>query len=76
MTELANITKGQAMYSQNWVSFAYARDPNPKDQCVANAIATKLGANGPDSQCARRSDAGGFLPFARPCSLKDEEFRT
>ncbi len=28
MTELAGIKKGQAMYAQNWVSFAYARDPN------------------------------------------------
>ena len=47
MTELASIKKGQAMYAQNWVSFAYARDPNPNDQCVANTIATNLGANGP-----------------------------
>ena len=47
MTELANIKKGQAMYSQNWVSFAYGRDPNPNDQCVANSIADKLGAGGP-----------------------------
>ena len=35
------------MYAQNWVSFAYARDPNPNDQCVANTVATNLGANGP-----------------------------
>ena len=47
MTELATIKKGQAMYAQNWVSFAYARDPNPNDQCVANTVATNLGANGP-----------------------------
>ena len=47
MTELAGIQKGQAMYAQSWVSFAYARDPNPNDQCVANTIATNLGANGP-----------------------------
>ena len=47
MTELADIKKGQAMYAQNWVSFAYARDPNPNDQCVANSVATNLGANGP-----------------------------
>jgi hypothetical protein len=47
MTELANIKKGQSMYAQNWVSFAYARNPNPQDQCVANTIATNLGAGGP-----------------------------
>jgi hypothetical protein len=46
MTELANIQKGQAMYAQNWVSFAYDRNPNPQDQCVADGIATKLGAGG------------------------------
>jgi hypothetical protein len=47
MQELANIKKGQAMYAQNWVSFAYARNPNPADQCVADTIATNLGASGP-----------------------------
>jgi hypothetical protein len=47
MTELANIPKGQAMYAQNWVAFAYARQPNPNDQCVADGISTKLGAGGP-----------------------------
>ena len=47
MTELAGIQKGRDMYSQNWVSFAYARNPNPNDQCVANDIATKLGTGGP-----------------------------
>ena len=47
MTELASIKKGQAMYSQSWVSFAYGRDPNPQDQCVADTISTKLGAGGP-----------------------------
>ena len=34
--ELAEHPKGQAMYAQNWVSFAYGRDPNPNDQCVAD----------------------------------------
>ena len=47
MTELANIKKGQQMYAQNWVSFAYGRDPNPQDQCVADTISTNLGAGGP-----------------------------
>jgi len=47
MTELANIQKGRDMYAQNWVSFAYGRNPNPQDQCVANDIATKLGTGGP-----------------------------
>jgi hypothetical protein len=47
MQELANIKKGQAMYAQNWVSFAYGRAPNPADQCVADGISTKLGASGP-----------------------------
>jgi hypothetical protein len=47
MTELAGIKKGQSMYAQGWVSFAYGRDPNVNDQCVANSIATNLGADGP-----------------------------
>jgi hypothetical protein len=47
MTEIANIPKGRDMYSQGWVSFAYARNPNPQDQCVANDISTKLGTGGP-----------------------------
>jgi hypothetical protein len=47
MTELANIKKGQQMYAQSWVSFAYGRDPNPQDQCVADTISTNLGAGGP-----------------------------
>ena len=33
---------GQATYAQYWISFAYGRDPNPQDQCVADQIATKL----------------------------------
>ena len=47
MTELANIKKGQDMYSQAWVSFAYGRDPNPNDQCVANTVSSNLNAGGP-----------------------------
>jgi Protein of unknown function (DUF1592)/Protein of unknown function (DUF1588)/Protein of unknown function (DUF1595) len=47
MTEIAGIQKGRDMYSQSWVSFAYARQPNPQDQCVANDISTKLGSGGP-----------------------------
>ena len=35
------------MYSQSWVASAYARAPNPNDQCIANDIATKLGSNSP-----------------------------
>jgi hypothetical protein len=45
MTALAGITKGQQMYAQNWVSFAYGRAPNENDQCVADDIATKLGGS-------------------------------
>ena len=47
MTEIASIPKGRDMYSQSWVAFAYARAPNPQDQCVANDISTKLGGGGP-----------------------------
>ena len=47
MTEISNIQKGRDMYSQGWVSFAYARAPNSQDQCVANDISTTLGGGGP-----------------------------
>jgi hypothetical protein len=43
MQGIAGSAAGQATYAQYWVSFAYGRDPNPQDQCVANAIATNIG---------------------------------
>ena len=43
MQGIAASPAGQATYAQYWVSFAYGRDPNPQDQCVANQIATSIG---------------------------------
>src|SRR5580698_8408872 len=44
MQGIAASPAGQATYAQYWVSFAYGRDPNPQDQCVADSIATSIGA--------------------------------
>jgi hypothetical protein len=43
MQGIAASPAGQATYAQYWVSFAYGRDPNPQDQCVADTIATSIG---------------------------------
>ncbi len=44
MQGIAASPAGQATYAQYWVSYAYGRDPNPQDQCVANTIASNIGA--------------------------------
>ncbi len=43
MQGLAASPQGQATYAQYWTAFAYGRDPNPQDQCVANQIAKNIG---------------------------------
>ncbi len=43
MQGIAASPAGQATYAQYWTSFAYGRDPNPQDQCVADQIATSIG---------------------------------
>ncbi len=43
MQGIAASPAGQATYAQYWVSFAYGRDPNPQDQCVADSVATNIG---------------------------------
>jgi hypothetical protein len=42
MQQLAAVPKGQQTYAQYWVAYAYGRDPNPNDQCVADQISTSL----------------------------------
>jgi hypothetical protein len=44
MQGIAASPAGQATYAQYWTSFAYGRDPNPQDQCVADQIAASIGA--------------------------------
>jgi hypothetical protein len=43
MQGIAASPAGQATYAQYAVAFAYGRDPNPQDQCVADQIATSIG---------------------------------
>ncbi len=43
MQGIAASPQGQATYAQYWTAFAYGRDPNPQDQCVADQIATSIG---------------------------------
>ena len=43
MQGIAGSTAGQATYAQYWTSFAYGRDPNPQDQCVADQVAASIG---------------------------------
>jgi hypothetical protein len=43
MQGIAASPAGQATYAQYWVSFAYGRDPNPQDQCVADSVAANIG---------------------------------
>jgi hypothetical protein len=42
MTGIANSAAGQKTYSQYWVAFAYGRDPNNQDQCVADTVASNI----------------------------------
>ena len=43
MQGIAASPAGQKTYAQYWTAFAYGRDPNPQDQCVADNIATSIG---------------------------------
>jgi hypothetical protein len=42
MQGIADSTNGQRTYAQYWAAFAYGRDPNPQDQCVADKIASNI----------------------------------
>jgi hypothetical protein len=46
MNGIVNTPNSRAIYAQTWVSFAYGRQPNPQDQCVANQLNTSLGTSG------------------------------
>jgi hypothetical protein len=46
MQQIAAVPAAQATYAQYWVAYAYGRDPNPNDQCVADQISTNLNGNG------------------------------
>jgi hypothetical protein len=45
MQQIAQVPKAQKTYAQYWVAYAYGRDPNQNDQCVADQISTKLAGN-------------------------------
>ncbi|MFL5305997.1 MAG: DUF1592 domain-containing protein [Polyangia bacterium] len=42
MQGIADSAAGRATYAQYWVAYAYGRQPNPQDQCIANQIGTNL----------------------------------
>lgn len=42
MQGIADSPAGQKTYAQYWVAYAFGRDPNPQDQCVADSIATNV----------------------------------
>jgi hypothetical protein len=42
MQQIASVPAAQATYAQYWVAFAYGRDPNPNDQCVADQVSANL----------------------------------
>jgi hypothetical protein len=46
MQQIAQVPKAQQTYAQYWVAYAYGRDPNPNDQCVADQISTSLSQDG------------------------------
>jgi hypothetical protein len=46
MQGIAGTDKSMAIYAQDWVSFAYGRDPNSNDQCVADQLHGSLSQNG------------------------------
>ena len=46
MQQIAQVPKAKQTYAQYWVSYAYGRDPNPNDQCVADQLVTKLSQDG------------------------------
>lgn len=46
MQEIAKLPKAQAIYAQDWVSYAYGRSTNAYDQCVVDTLQTKLAGSG------------------------------
>lgn len=46
MQEIANTPKARQNYAQYWVSYAYARDPNANDQCIADQVGSHLAQDG------------------------------
>jgi hypothetical protein len=46
MQGIAATPKAQQTYAEYWVSFAYGRQPNANDQCIADQLNTKLSQNG------------------------------
>jgi hypothetical protein len=46
MQQIAQVQKAQKNYAQDWVSYAYGRDPNENDQCVADQISSKMAQDG------------------------------
>jgi hypothetical protein len=46
MQGIAQTSQTQATYAQYWVSYAYGRDPNANDQCVADQLNMNLSKSG------------------------------
>jgi Protein of unknown function (DUF1592)/Protein of unknown function (DUF1588)/Protein of unknown function (DUF1595)/Protein of unknown function (DUF1585) len=46
MQQIAQVPAVQHTYAQYWVAYAYGRDPNPNDQCVADQLGVKLPQDG------------------------------
>jgi hypothetical protein len=46
MQGIAQTPATRAIYSQDWVAYAYGRQPNPQDQCIADNIDMKLSQSG------------------------------
>lgn len=46
MQQIAQVPQAQQTYAQYWVAYAYGRDPNPNDQCVADQLSTSLSQDG------------------------------
>jgi hypothetical protein len=46
MQGIAQTPAVSAIYAQDWVAYAYDRQPNPQDQCVADAVNMKLSQGG------------------------------
>ena len=42
MQQIAQVPKAKQTYAQYWVAYAFGRDPNQNDQCVADQLVTKL----------------------------------
>ena len=46
MQQIAQVPKAQQSYARSWVAYAFGRDPNPNDQCVADQVSAKLSQDG------------------------------